>query len=199
MDTEASSIFLFDEKTEGALVPRIHQSQEKRDQDTRNSGHSGVGFSAHDAHRRERHLLRSPFQRSRRREDGLPHEEHPLRPPRHETEDMHRHPPGAQQTRGRLYRRRRRSRSPRFRTTSTVALENSRLYEDLKAMNKAKDRAISHLSHELKTPLALISAAITAASSKARGALSAGSNGTWLWRRGTSAAFFASRRRSTAS
>jgi signal transduction histidine kinase len=48
----------------------------------------------------------------------------------------------------------------------TVALENSRLYDDLKAMNKAKDRAISHLSHELKTPLALISAAISAASSK---------------------------------
>ena len=48
----------------------------------------------------------------------------------------------------------------------TVALENSRLYDDLKAMNKAKDRAISHLSHELKTPLALISASITAASSK---------------------------------
>jgi signal transduction histidine kinase len=48
----------------------------------------------------------------------------------------------------------------------TVALENSRLYEDLKAMNKAKDRAISHLSHELKTPLALISAAIGAASAK---------------------------------
>ena len=49
---------------------------------------------------------------------------------------------------------------------ATVALENSRLYEDLKAMNKAKDRAISHLSHELKTPLALISAAIGAASAK---------------------------------
>jgi len=48
----------------------------------------------------------------------------------------------------------------------TVALENSRLYDDLKAINKAKDRAISHLSHELKTPLALISAAISAASSK---------------------------------
>ena len=47
----------------------------------------------------------------------------------------------------------------------TVALENSRLYDDLKAMNKAKDRAISHLSHELKTPLALISAAISATAS----------------------------------
>jgi signal transduction histidine kinase len=54
----------------------------------------------------------------------------------------------------------------------TVALENSRLYEELKAMNKAKDRAISHLSHELKTPLALISAALGALSQK----LAAGTN-----------------------
>ncbi len=49
---------------------------------------------------------------------------------------------------------------------ATIALENSRLYEDLKAMNKAKERAISHLSHELKTPLALISATMGAISSK---------------------------------
>ena len=48
----------------------------------------------------------------------------------------------------------------------TVALENSRLYEELKAMNKAKDRAINHLSHELKTPLALISAAVGRLSEK---------------------------------
>jgi signal transduction histidine kinase len=40
---------------------------------------------------------------------------------------------------------------------ATIALENSRLYEELKAMNKAKERAIDHLSHELATPLALIS------------------------------------------
>jgi signal transduction histidine kinase len=41
----------------------------------------------------------------------------------------------------------------------TVALENSRLYEDLKLLDKAKERIINHLSHELKTPLALISSA----------------------------------------
>jgi signal transduction histidine kinase len=39
---------------------------------------------------------------------------------------------------------------------ATIALENSRLYEELKSMNKAKERAIDHLSHELATPLALI-------------------------------------------
>jgi signal transduction histidine kinase len=43
---------------------------------------------------------------------------------------------------------------------ATIALENSMLYEELKIMNKAKERAINHLSHELKTPLALISATI---------------------------------------
>jgi signal transduction histidine kinase len=41
---------------------------------------------------------------------------------------------------------------------ATIALENSRLYEELKSMNKAKERAINHLSHEIKTPLALLSA-----------------------------------------
>ena len=38
----------------------------------------------------------------------------------------------------------------------TVAIENSKLYEDLKASNRAKERAIDHLSHELNTPLAII-------------------------------------------
>ena len=47
----------------------------------------------------------------------------------------------------------------------TIALENSRLYEELKSMNKAKGRAIDHLSHELTTPLALLSATLAKISS----------------------------------
>jgi signal transduction histidine kinase len=39
----------------------------------------------------------------------------------------------------------------------TVALENMVFCEELKDMNKAMERAMNHLSHELKTPLALIS------------------------------------------
>jgi signal transduction histidine kinase len=39
----------------------------------------------------------------------------------------------------------------------TVALENSRLYERLKASDRAKQKVIHHLSHELRTPLAVIS------------------------------------------
>jgi signal transduction histidine kinase len=49
---------------------------------------------------------------------------------------------------------------------ATIALENSMLYEELKSMNKAKERAIDHLSHELKTPLALISATLIKISSR---------------------------------
>ena len=40
----------------------------------------------------------------------------------------------------------------------TIALENARLYDDLKILDKAKERVINHLSHELKTPLAILSA-----------------------------------------
>ena len=40
----------------------------------------------------------------------------------------------------------------------TIALENMRFFEELKDLNKAREKAINHLSHELKTPLALISA-----------------------------------------
>ena len=40
-----------------------------------------------------------------------------------------------------------------------IALENAKLYEELRLMNKAKERVVNHLSHELKTPLALISGA----------------------------------------
>ena len=39
----------------------------------------------------------------------------------------------------------------------TIALENAKLYADLKALDKARERVINHLSHELKTPLAVIS------------------------------------------
>lgn len=47
------------------------------------------------------------------------------------------------------------------------AIENARIheelegtYEELKVLDKAKERVINHLSHELKTPLALISGAL---------------------------------------
>jgi signal transduction histidine kinase len=42
----------------------------------------------------------------------------------------------------------------------TIALENARLYEDLKALDKAKERAINHLSHEIKTPLSILSGSL---------------------------------------
>jgi GAF domain-containing protein len=38
----------------------------------------------------------------------------------------------------------------------TVAIENAKLYEELKTADMAKERVISHLSHELRTPLAII-------------------------------------------
>ncbi len=47
----------------------------------------------------------------------------------------------------------------------TVAIENAKLYEELKLLDKAKERIINHLSHELKTPLALISSALEKISS----------------------------------
>ena len=40
----------------------------------------------------------------------------------------------------------------------SIALENALLYENLETMNKARERVINHLSHELKTPLAILSA-----------------------------------------
>ena len=36
---------------------------------------------------------------------------------------------------------------------ATIALENSRLYEELKSMNKAKERAIDHLSSRVGNAL----------------------------------------------
>ena len=44
--------------------------------------------------------------------------------------------------------------------TIAIALENAKLYDDLKILDKAKERVINHLSHELKTPLAVLSATI---------------------------------------
>jgi signal transduction histidine kinase len=38
-----------------------------------------------------------------------------------------------------------------------IALENAKLYEELKALDKAKERVINHLSHEMRTPLSIIS------------------------------------------
>ena len=38
----------------------------------------------------------------------------------------------------------------------TIAIENSKLYEWMKASDRAKQKVISHLSHELRTPLAII-------------------------------------------
>ena len=82
----------------------------------------------------------------------------------------------------------------------TVALENSRLYEELKAMSKAKDRAISHLSHELKTPLALISAAVGETLRRnSQRATSWEPRGISAWLKGTSTDSFVSRKRSTTS
>jgi signal transduction histidine kinase len=43
----------------------------------------------------------------------------------------------------------------------TVALENAKLYEDLKALDQAKEKVINHLSHELKTPLAILKMVMT--------------------------------------
>jgi len=48
----------------------------------------------------------------------------------------------------------------------TIALENMKYCEELKDMNKAMERAMNHLSHELKTPLALIEATLDLLSRK---------------------------------
>ena len=53
----------------------------------------------------------------------------------------------------------------------TIALENARLYEELKVLDRAKERAIHHLSHEIKTPLTIISGVL----SQIRSKLAAGS------------------------
>jgi len=43
----------------------------------------------------------------------------------------------------------------------TIALENGRLYENLKSISEARKKVIDHLSHELKTPVAIIDTAVT--------------------------------------
>jgi signal transduction histidine kinase len=47
-----------------------------------------------------------------------------------------------------------------------IALENATLYEELKSLDRAKERIINHLSHELRTPLAIIMSAIARFSKK---------------------------------
>lgn len=44
-----------------------------------------------------------------------------------------------------------------FSAQFAIALENAKLYEELKLLDKAKERVINHLSHELKTPLVILS------------------------------------------
>jgi signal transduction histidine kinase len=42
-----------------------------------------------------------------------------------------------------------------------IAIENAKLYEDLRVLDLAKERVINHLSHELRTPLAVIMAILS--------------------------------------
>jgi K+-sensing histidine kinase KdpD len=48
----------------------------------------------------------------------------------------------------------------------TIALENARLYKELKVMDRAKERVINHLSHELTTPISLLSGVIATLSKR---------------------------------
>jgi K+-sensing histidine kinase KdpD len=41
-----------------------------------------------------------------------------------------------------------------------IALENARLYRELKMMDRAKEKVIHHLAHELKTPISVLSVVI---------------------------------------
>jgi signal transduction histidine kinase len=49
-----------------------------------------------------------------------------------------------------------------------IALENSKLYEEIKSLHKAKERCIHHLSHELRTPLSLMSMVLQTISKETR-------------------------------
>lgn len=42
----------------------------------------------------------------------------------------------------------------------SIALENARLYEDLKSINAARKKVIDHLAHEMRTPVSIIDAAL---------------------------------------
>jgi signal transduction histidine kinase len=43
----------------------------------------------------------------------------------------------------------------------TIALENTKLYEDLKELDRAREPVINHLSHELRTPLSILAGVIS--------------------------------------
>lgn len=42
-----------------------------------------------------------------------------------------------------------------------IALENAKLYNELKLLDKARERVVHHISHELKTPISIILSALT--------------------------------------
>jgi signal transduction histidine kinase len=42
-----------------------------------------------------------------------------------------------------------------------ISLENAKLYKDLKVLDKARERVVDHISHELKTPVSLILSVLT--------------------------------------
>ena len=42
-----------------------------------------------------------------------------------------------------------------------ISLENARLYKDLKVLDKARERVVDHISHELKTPVSIILSVLT--------------------------------------
>lgn len=49
-----------------------------------------------------------------------------------------------------------------------IALENATLYRELQMMDRAKERVINHLSHELKTPISLVKGSIVNLAKKLR-------------------------------
>jgi signal transduction histidine kinase len=47
-----------------------------------------------------------------------------------------------------------------------IALENSKLYEEMRLLDKSKERMINHIAHEMKTPLAIVSTTLSRVSRK---------------------------------